>query len=199
MLCSSKTSTALLEGLFDARNNEVWEEFDARFRPIITGFAHHLGLPPEDAADVAQETLAQFLKDYRAGKYDRSRGRLHSWITGIARNRISDLRRRWATRREQRGASAIADLSDQEHLSRIWDAECRQTVLRRAMDELRDNTKLGPRTIQAFELIAFEERAPAEVAAELTMSLESVYAAKHRCLAQLRAILARLNEIYELV
>jgi hypothetical protein len=30
------------------------------------------------------------------------------------------------------------------------------------------------------------------------MSLDSVYAAKNRCLTQLRQILARLNQVYEL-
>ena len=32
---------------------------------------------------------------------------------------------------------------------------------------------------------------------EMGMSVDSVYAAKNRCLTQLREILARLNEVYE--
>ena len=47
------TTTVLLEGLLDSGNEAVWREFDARYRPIIVGFARTLGLDPDDAADVA--------------------------------------------------------------------------------------------------------------------------------------------------
>jgi len=73
------TTTALLDGLHDPANEEVWREFDTRYRPIILGFAVKLGLSDEDAADVAQDTLARFVQEYRAGRYDRTRGRL---VTG---------------------------------------------------------------------------------------------------------------------
>jgi DNA-directed RNA polymerase specialized sigma24 family protein len=46
-------------------------------------------------------------------------------------------------------------------------------------------------------LIAFNQKAPADIAAEMGMSVDSVYAAKNRCLTQLREILARLNDVYE--
>lgn len=67
------------------------------------------------------------------------------------------------------------------------------------MRELRTETRLESRTIRAFEMIAFEERSAVEVAAELGLSLDSVYAAKNRCLTQLREIMSRLNAVYELV
>ena len=84
------TTTALLEGLFDPANQELWRHFDERYRPVIIAFARRLGVEPTDAADIAQETLVQFLRDYREGKYDRNRGRLHCWIIGIAKHRIAD-------------------------------------------------------------------------------------------------------------
>ncbi|MHC4970510.1 MAG: RNA polymerase sigma factor [Planctomycetota bacterium] len=193
----TRTTTALLEGLLDPADEETWRAFDARFRPILLAFGRRLGLPPEDAADAAQETLARFVTAYRGGKYDRGRGRLHSWIIGIARNCIGDLRQRRAPHWRQRGLSAIVDLPDRAALTRMWDEQCQQELLRQSLAELRQQTKTDAGTIRAFEMLALDRRRPADVAAELSITLNDVYLAKHRCLKRLRAILSRLEQVYE--
>ena len=66
MLEAWRTTTALLDGLFDSANQSIWREFDARYRPILMAFARRLGLNRDNAADVTQETLACFVRDYRA-------------------------------------------------------------------------------------------------------------------------------------
>ncbi len=192
------TTTTLLEGLFDPHNETVWNTFHERYRPIILAVARRIGLGAEDAADVAQETLVRFFQEYRAGKYDRERGRLRSWIVAIARYRIADIARAKARRREWRGESVLAFVEDEDRLTALWDEECRREVLRRAMSKLRETTRLDERTITAFQRQALEERTPAEIAAELEMSIDAVYKARQRCLAQLRTILLRLNAAYEL-
>jgi len=191
------TTTALLSGLLDPAAEQSWLEFDARFRPIVRGFAMKLGLSEADADDVTQETLTRFVKYYRQGKYDRSRGRLSSWLIAIAHHCIADLRQRHVVRKEQRGESAIADLSETNAMESLWAEESRRVILGHAMRELKETTRLDPRTIAAFEMIAFHQKPPADIAAEMGMSVDSVYAAKNRCLTQLREILARLNEVYE--
>src|SRR5262249_475580 len=85
------TTTLLLESLKDPGNQSVWREFDGRYRSIIIGFARNLGLNEEDAHEVAQQTLTEFVRDFSNGKYKRDRGRLRSWIIGIAQHRIADL------------------------------------------------------------------------------------------------------------
>ncbi len=194
---ASMTTTALLEGLGDPVNAAVWGEFDGRYRPIILGFARRLGLSEDDSADVAQEVLTQFVQDFRAGKYDRTRGRLRSWIIGIARHRIADSRRRRFRRHEVRGDSALANLQDEEQLSRIWDEEARQAVLCRALELLSANTRSNPKSLEAFKLLVIAGRTPQEVAEELGMSAGAVHLAKHRCLARLRSIVADLSAAYE--
>jgi len=197
MQTAGRTTTALLHGLLDPDGEQHWLELDARFRPILRGFAMKLGLCEADADDVTQEALARFVKHYREGKYDRSRGRLSSWLIAIAQNCARDLHRSRAGKRELRGESAIVDLPDNDALETLWDHECRRVLLDHALRELRDCTRLEQRTIGAFERLALQQRQPAEIAEELGMSLDSVYAAKNRCLSQLREILARLNEVYE--
>ena len=80
------TTTQLLEGLADPANQAVWQVFDARYRPVLLAFARRLDLSAEDAADVAQEALTRFMTALREGRFDRDRGRLRSWMVGIARH-----------------------------------------------------------------------------------------------------------------
>lgn len=192
----TRTTTAMLQALHDGENQPAWEAFDARYRPILVGFAKHLGLGDSDAADVAQETLLRFVQDYREGKYDRQRGRLGAWLVGIARYRILDLRRSRAHRHEVGAALLSGDLDDHDALRQAWETEHRQAVLREAMRELRERTRTDERTIRAFELVAAHGRAPAQVAEELGMSVHDVYLAKCRVAQRLRDIVERLERSY---
>jgi RNA polymerase sigma factor (sigma-70 family) len=197
MHTATRTTTKLLEGLHNPADEAVWSEFDRRYRPIVVGLARKLGLREEDAADAAQETLARFLKAYRAGEYDRTRGRLRSWIIGIARFRIADAMRARANRRGWRGDSLIGDLPDQEQMDGIWVAERRRAILRQALDALRTGTKTDERTIRAFEMLTFHGRPARAVAEELAMTLDDVYQSKNRVAARLRKIVDRLEKLYD--
>src|SRR5690348_2881849 len=108
------TTTQLLDSLSDESNREVWAGFDTRYRPILEGVARRLGLPPEDAADVAQETLARFARDYRLGKYERGKGRLRTWILSIARARSIDLLRAKSRSNAQQGGTELSEEPSEE-------------------------------------------------------------------------------------
>jgi len=191
------TTTTLLDGLCADADGPVWREFDARYRPIILGFCGKLGVGEDDAADVAQDALTRFVQDYRAGRYDRTRGRLRSWIIGIVKYRISDLRRKQALRREARGESAMLDLSAEPEWDAIWEAERRRTLLRQAVGELRETSRMNERTIRAFELYAMAGRPVDEVAAELKLTPGDIYMAKSNVAERLREILQRLDELFD--
>ena len=190
------TTTQLLEALFGPGEEAVWREFDARYRPIIFAFARELGVAAEDAADVAQETLTDFLRDYRAGKYDRRRGRLRSWIIGIARHRVLDTLRQRARNQATRGESAFDELPDDARLTAIWDAEHERSILERAMTELRERTRTDPKTIRVFELVALEEVPAQTVAEDHGITLAEVYRTKNRVTKRLREIVGRLTTMY---
>ncbi|MFO0972537.1 MAG: sigma-70 family RNA polymerase sigma factor [Phycisphaerae bacterium] len=194
---TTHTTTALLDGLFDLGNDVAWRQFDERFRPIVIGFAGRLGLGPQDASDVAQETLTQFIRDYREGKYDRSRGRLRAWVIGIARHRVAEAHRTRAHRRELRGESAFGQLPGADDLEKLWDAECRQALLCSAMRELAESSKVSRRTLDAFRRHVLDQRPPEEVARELGTTVRAVYLAKHRCLSRLRTAMQRLGDLYD--
>ena len=187
----------LLQGLHDEANHDVWTHFDRRYRPIVMAFARRLGLNDADAADVAQETMTRFLEEYRAGKYDRQRGRLRSWIISLARTRVAQVYRRRDRNREVEGVTAAVDLDDEQHLTQIWEDERRSVLLREAMQQLRETTKTDDKTIRAFELLVFNQLAPADVARQLAITPQDVYRAKNRVAQRLQGILSRLEEAYD--
>ncbi len=197
MFDPTATSTLLLQGLHDEANHEVWAQFDRRYRPILMAFARRLGLSEADAADVAQETMARFLEEYRAGKYDRQRGRLRSWIISLARTRVAQVYRRRDRNREVAGISAAADLDDDQRLTQIWEDERRRVLLREAMQQLREATKTNDKTIRAFELLVFNQLTPADVARQLQITPQDVYRAKNRVAQRLQEILDQLEQAYD--
>lgn len=194
----AKTTTTLLEGLLEGPEDQAWREFDERYRPIIVAFARRIGVGETDAADAAQDTLTEFVKAYRAGQYDRARGTLRSWLIGIAKHCINDQRARRAKQREVRGISAIVEWPDDHGLTRIWDAECQHSIVHHGLRQLKNETKMDERTIQAFELLTVEQRTTDDVARIMNISKNDVYLAKHRCLSRLRSILAGLSQAYEI-
>ena len=194
---ASRTTTALLNNLHEADNEAAWREFDDRYRSILIGFSRRLGLPEADAVDVAQETMVQFIKEYREGKYDRERGRLRSWLLGIARFRVAGIYRKRATSRVSRGESAIVDMPRENEFEEAWDTERRMTILRKALDELKNKTKIADKTVRAFEMVALQQRSVVDVAAELEISENDVYLAKSRVASKLKEIVASLESLYD--
>lgn len=190
------TTTELLEGLYDPGKRAVWDEFDRRYRPILIGFLRRMGLDDSDAADVAQETLACFVTDYRQKKYDRAQGRLRSWLIGIARCRLADLRRAEVRRRELRGESAIVTLPDDADADAVWEAEERRAVFEQAVRELRQTTRFNERTIEAFERVVLRREPIEAVSAALELTAQEIYNAKNRVVERLRELVKRYEAGY---
>jgi RNA polymerase sigma factor (sigma-70 family) len=177
------TTTVVLENL--RRSNEVaWKQFVDRFRDPIVRFAQDFGLRPEEAEDVAQETLLDFVRAYREGQYDREKGRLSAWLFGIAHRRALNAGRRLARGPRPlaagRRTAFWANLPDEPTARRSWDQSWKQAILEQCLERLR--AEMEVRTIRAFELFAIERRPAADVARELEISRNAVFIAKHRVL-----------------
>lgn len=192
----TRTSTQLVEQLRDPGNAQAWGGFDQRYRPILEGFGRALGLTPDEAAELAQQTLVEFAAAYRAGKYDRGRGRLSSWLIGIARNLACDMHRRRGARRAAGELALLevpAELPDDAHLTRVWAKQRESAILAEAMAILRDSQRLEAHTMRAFELFVVRGVPAQAVAAECGISVDSVYVIKNRLTARLREIVRDLT------
>lgn len=190
------TSTTLLERLHAADDGTVWRLVLDRYRPLVEAYARKLGLSEADSEDVAQATLLDFWNGYRAGSYERARGRLSSWLFGIATNRVRSRRR--ARDRPDRpvggggDADELAELEAVDELRDLWERESRDALLWECLNLVRAD--VAPATLRAFELFALGERPAEEVARELGMTANAVFQAKRRVLRRLRELLPALRE-----
>jgi len=193
------TTTRLIEDLKDPANAAVWSAFDERYRPVLIGFGRKLGLSAEDASELSQRALAQFSTALRQGRYERGRGRLSSWLIGMARNIALDMRRHIHPREddESRIGRVAADVPENEHLTRVWQLERDRVILERAMVQLRDSTRTDERTLRVFDLFALRNVPASEVARECGVEVDTVYVIKNRLTKRLREIVQDLTSAYD--
>ncbi len=184
------TNTELLVGLQDPQNSGAWNQFFDRYQKLLISFGRRLGLNETDAEDAAQEALVAFAAAYREGKYDRTKGRLRTWLSGIATNKIRDVQRRRRSTVQlpdsEEGQDPFQELPDQSTMDEVWDEEWKQSVLKACLQEVRQHVE--PRTMQAFELFVFQDWPAERVAEHLKISVDSVFQAKTRILKRMRKV-----------
>jgi RNA polymerase sigma-70 factor (ECF subfamily) len=184
---SITTNTTLLAGLADGADQATWRAFVARYRPVLVRHARRSGCPETDAEDVAQQTLAEFARCFREGKFRRDRGRLRDWLFGIARHQL----RRWARGRgAHRGAPRPE--SDEGADRAAFDEECERALLAECLEAVR--AQVEPATYQAFELFAVRGVPAAAVAEQLGTTENAVFLAKRRVLTRLRELLTLVED-----
>ncbi|MFM7114327.1 MAG: sigma-70 family RNA polymerase sigma factor, partial [Planctomycetota bacterium] len=98
-------------------------------------------------------------------------------------------------RQRQRAGTPTAvppDAPEPSGLDEVWEQEYQQHLLREALRQVR--FEVDPVTFQAFDLYALQEVPVSEVASFLGISRESVYQAKTRVTARLRAIVEEMDK-----
>lgn len=195
-ILATRTTTRLLDALHDHTNEPVWAHMDGRYRSVIAGLAKRLGLDDADADDVAQHTLTEFVRCYRDGKYDRTKGRLSSWILGIAHHTtLGMIRKRQAEGKQAQ--TQIDEHLDEPLLRTIWTDERDRAILGRAMSMLRDESELDDRTLLAFELSSLRGVPVPETASQCGMTPDQVYVARSRVTKKLRILVDELTVAFE--
>lgn len=188
------TTTTLLHDLNDFNNEAAWERFVARFRRPVIAFARQLGVPEGDAEDIAQEALLVFVKAYREGRYARERGRLGSWLFGIAHHKVFEHRRRQVRAESLQAAAAEAPPpapAEDALAAQTWEREWERAFLEECMARVR--REFSEEIYRAFELVVVGSLTPAEAATALGVPVKRIYNAKHRVLTRIRRLRADLE------
>lgn len=195
------TSTSLLEGLKDPGNGDTWRAFVERYRPMLVSYARRsFGMSRADAEDAAQEAMNAFFEQYMKGAYDRDKGRLRKWLFGIATNKNRALLRKNARTPEiqvsgQTTSTGFMDrVPDDTQLEQAWDKEWQRAIFRQCFEEVRH--ELDEKTINAYIQYAKEQQPAETVAAELGMSINAVYLAKHHVLKRIRDMIPTMEEVW---
>jgi RNA polymerase sigma-70 factor (ECF subfamily) len=191
------TTTQILDELISSGDAPAWEVFFEHFRPVIVNFGRKIGLSVADAEDAAQESLMTFLQSFRAGKYERDKGKLSSWLFGISKRVILKSRSRIPLEKlivdKDTGTSFWDLIQDDWNLNQIWESQWQQVVLKRCLDQVR--REFDSKTLKAFELYALTQHDIKEVTKQLGMSRNSVYISKSRVLSRLRDLRCKYEEL----
>ncbi len=190
------TTTTMLASLRDYQDAGAWERFAARFRRPIFSFARSAGLSDSDAEDVAQESLLGFAEALRRGLYDRNKGRLRSWLFGIAYRQILRLREKDARhanhRAEVESSTFWRELAQPDQAEALWQRQWEEWLWQQCLERVRP--EFQPVTLEAFQLVVRDGLPPQEVAGRLGVSVRSVYNAKHRVLRRLRELYRQMDD-----
>ena len=168
----------------------AWDEFAARYRPLIAWFAGRAGLTGADTEDVCQEVLLDLFRGQSSFRYDRGRGRFRDYLYVITQRKT-----RAALARRGRSGVPVEDVDEpaaDDPQRELWEAEWRRWVLREALEAVRGEVESS--TFRAFEAFELEGQPVEQVAAELGIAPASVYVYKKRVLARLRVAVEGLTE-----
>lgn len=194
----NETSLSLLENACSSVNHHAWRRLAEIYSPLLRTWTQRLDVTPVDADDLVQEVLLSVARELPQFNHSGRTGAFRAWLRRMLLNRVRDFWRSQNYRPAARGGSTwsqqIEQLEDESsHASREWNLEHDRHVLARLMEEIRP--QFEPKTWKAFHRQVFDGKRADVVAAELGLSLNSVYVARSRVLSALRREAAGLIDI----
>jgi RNA polymerase sigma-70 factor (ECF subfamily) len=184
------TSVSLIERLRQPGEREAWERLVELYTPLLYYWAYRMGLRDPDASDLVQDVFAVLVEKLPGFDYDQRKS-FRGWLRTILANKWRDACRRRAAAPDARGGS-LSGVAAAEDADPFWEAEYRQHLVGRALELMQ--AEFQPTTWKACWEVVVGDRPAAEVAAQLGLSVDAVYAAKSRVLRRLRRELEGLLE-----
>jgi RNA polymerase sigma factor (sigma-70 family) len=171
------TSATLLARIRNGEDARGWEEFYARYMPLIYNVARRQGLGDADAEEVVQLVMLGVSKDIR--RYDQARGPFRRWLLGVTYKKIMDIMAARGRKGPTIDPAELADSANVEHpFIREWERQWREGMLHQAIEAVRrDGDDVA---FQAFWLRVVQDWPVKDVARALNIRPERVYDYKHR-------------------
>ena len=187
------TSTTLLRNLAEDSQHARWDEFVARYRPMMEAFMRE-SFPSVDADEVIQRTLLALVQTLPSYRYvPDEKGSFHNYLTGILRHRalrlIAEERRRGEVYAAFAGAMPSTDTA-KEIDEKVW----RESLFEIALQQYLADDSVQDRTKQIFTRIAVNGEKPDDVAASFGMKRNAVDQIKNRATERLRELVKALEQ-----
>ena len=199
---SLATHASLLERLKDLEDQDSWQQFYTTYRKLIFSFAVKHGLSGMEAEEVVQETVITVARNMPEFRYDPKRCSFKTWLFNLTLWRIQDqIRKRLpedaSIHRKPGETDRTATVErlpgpEEEHLVALWDAEWKQDLFERALENAR--TKVDEKQFQIFDLYVLQQWPARKVARSLGVSLVQVYLSKHRISRRVSREVQRLQK-----
>jgi RNA polymerase sigma factor (sigma-70 family) len=192
------TRMSLLERIGDARDHHAWAEFVSIYEPLVYRLARSRGLQDSDAREITQEAMLAVAGAVGSWEPTAGKGSFRSWLFRIARNlAINFLIKQQRQTRGSGDTDMVRLLHSQPAASSneasMFEVEYRRQLFRRAAVLIQP--MFQENTWNAFWRSCIDDEPIAKVAAELEMSVGSVYAARSRVTAKLSEQVRRLESI----
>lgn len=180
------TRPSLLLRLKGERDERAWAEFLTIYEPLVLRLMRKRGLQESDAHDASQQVLLRISGAIERYQPDGAQASFRRWLFRVARNVVltflaKQSRLPEALDERQAADALLADCAESD----LFDEEYQQQVLAWATEQVRREFK--ETTWRAFVETSINGRAITEVADELSLSPGSVYVARSRVIARLRA------------
>ena len=177
------TSVSLLQRLGQPGEQESWRRFVHLYTPLLYYWGRRVGLPPDEAADLVQDVLLVVVEKLPHFEYDAQRS-FRGWLRTITLNKWRARCRRHAAAPPIEPDPNFSDLTDGEPVDAFAEQEYRRWLVQRALEVMREEFETTTWTA-CWEFVV-SGRSAAEVATDLGVSVDVVYAAKSRVLRRLR-------------
>ncbi|NOX57946.1 MAG: sigma-70 family RNA polymerase sigma factor [Planctomycetes bacterium] len=182
------THITLLERVGNVGDESAWNEFYARYGPLIRNFARrrHVGLA--DVDDIVQDVLLTLTKSMRDFKYDPARGKFRSYLKTLVVRSVyrKTFQKKQPVLLEDIDGAVDASEGDVESEA-MWEEEWRQYHVRQAMRVIA--VEYNEQDRNAFELYAAQGRGAQDTAEVLGLNVDQVYKAKSRILSRLAELI----------
>ncbi|HEX5102529.1 MAG TPA: sigma-70 family RNA polymerase sigma factor [Pirellulaceae bacterium] len=185
---SAETSSSLLHRA-QSRDADAWRRLAELYGPVVYRWVRQAGFQEHDAADIVQDVFQSVLTSLDRFGHQRPTDRFRDWLWTITRRRAIDFIRQRAAQPAGAGGTEaqarIQELPEQLPEANGEEAASAEAELvRRALELVRP--EFAEHTWQACVQTAIDGRRPADVAADLEMTVGAVYVARSRVLKRLR-------------
>lgn len=192
---SPLTRATLLLRLRDASDSEAWSDFLRDYGPMIYRFVRSRGLQDADAVDLMQEILRSVGTAIGRLEYEKEKGGFRAWLFTITRNKLytyfEKRKRMGPTGNDTAQFEMLNQTSDTgSGLDEQWEVEHQRQLLSRAVEVVKPQIEF--KTWEAFEMTAIKGMSASEVSKTLKMKSGTIYVARSRVTAKLRAEVERL-------
>jgi RNA polymerase sigma-70 factor (ECF subfamily) len=191
------TPRSLLERLRARPDDDSWKRLLDLYTPLLERWLNQSGVDGADAADLLQEVFATLVRELPSFEHNERRGAFRCWLRTILVNRVRCF---WSVRRSTPVTAGDRDLLLQldrledpaSDLSRLWDRQHDTFLARRVLELIEKDFTSS--TWHAFRRLVLEGAKPAEVAAEMGLTVNAVLLAKSRVLRRARREIAGLTD-----